>query len=56
MSYLEEVGGGRGTFPAAYAQVIYSTCPNCFAQPMELCMNPYTGKEKSAPCVKRGRS
>ncbi|AZF93384.1 hypothetical protein SEA_CLARKSON_82 [Mycobacterium phage Clarkson] len=54
MTYAD-LGGDRGSTPAAYVPAIYSTCTTCGAKPMAKCVNPLTGKEKKAPCVNRGR-
>jgi hypothetical protein len=52
-AYLDIVGGVERSWPRAYDGVIALVCPNCGADPMELCTNPITRLPRKSPCILR---
>lgn len=55
-AYTDIVGNMERRWPRAYDGVITNPCPNCGAQPGEVCTyEPPVGRTRRAPCVVRCR-
>jgi hypothetical protein len=52
-AYLDVVGNQHRDWPRAYDTVIGKPCPNCGAQPRDLCTYDPDKRTRRAPCVAR---
>lgn len=51
--YSEIVGSATPPWPRPYNEAITHACPNCGAQPFELCTGPSGETRLRMPCVAR---